>query len=119
MNQEHFVCIWERSDFDYDSEGESYNTSDYYDFTTHETLEQAQNLAAKGNIGYAKYTNVVTNQEQEDNFIEPIYAASIFVYENKKMVGLYTTCDVDGWRYYEKQPHWDSMYSDWLILPKG
>lgn len=102
----HFACIWERSDFDTDEDGEGYNTSDYYDYTGHYTLEEAQALAIKGSIGYARYTKTVTTQEEEENYFEPIYVASILVYDNNDLIGLYNTCDVDGWRYYEKQDHW-------------
>lgn len=104
-----YVCEWNEYDVD--------GSCEVIAYTDHLTLEEPQKLRMYGCRGYGYLMGKISSLEDNgDEYWEPIGSTTILTYDNNILIGKYELMG-DGWRYYEKQEHWNDMYEHLIYYP--
>jgi hypothetical protein len=110
-----FVCVWDLSGFYTDDDGEEWNSSDFFGYTFHDTLEEAQEVAQKGCKGYALHMDLIDSED--DEYWKPIFVDEILEYQDNELLGKHSRNDFDGWRFYPVMEHWNEYWPHFMHYP--
>lgn len=104
-----FVCLWEISGFAWDDDGEEYNTSNFFDYTEHHSLEEAKTMQSSDH--YNIYYGI------EEAGFQPIFVSDILEYQENRLVAKYTLDGCNEWRRYPVMSHWQERWPEIMTYP--
>ncbi len=119
MSDRIYVCEWVKKDFSFMENEEEFCLLQSFDYTYHDNLEQAQNIASLNYKGYALakgHIDDINSVIDEKPLHKKIHCECIWIYEDNYAFGRYVRQN-GKWIYDAYCENWEYNWAEMLTIP--